>query len=245
MSDKQWFEEWFDSPYYHILYSHRNDDEAERFISTIVRQLNIPKDSLALDAACGKGRHSKTLAKLGLTVWGTDLSANSIAEAKQYECENLHFDIWDIRKVYKPAFFNYVFNLFSSFGYFDNEEDDMKAMQAFADNLQPGGTLVIDFFNSEWVVKNIKERDIIQRGEMQFHIKKKLENGHIVKSIDFLANGEDYHFEERVKLVNLFRFKDMLQQSGLQMVTIYGDYDLNDFVSSTSPRLIIVAQKPV
>jgi SAM-dependent methyltransferase len=243
MADKQWFEEWFDSPYYHILYSNRNDAEAESFISNIVSKLAVPKASTALDAACGKGRHSKTLAKLGLEVWGTDLAANSIAEAKMYECDNLHFEVWDIRKVYKPGFFDYVFNLFSSFGYFENDEDDYLAMQAFADNLKTGGTLVIDFFNSEWVVKNIKPRDIVQRGEMQFHIKKKIENGYIIKSIDFLDKGEDHHYEERVKLVNFLRFKELIQRAGLEITGIYGDYDLNEFVPSVSTRLIITAVK--
>lgn len=243
MGDKNWFEEWFNSPYYHLLYQNRSEEEAENFIKAITSFLNINEGAKVLDAACGKGRHSRTLAKLGFGVIGIDLSQNSIKYAKQFETTQLKFAVHDIREVYKANEFDYVFNLFSSFGYFEEDEEDLKAIEAFAATLKKEGTLVLDYINTEWAVKNMKPRDIIQRGEVQFHIQKRLENGFVKKRIEFLAHGEDYNFQEQLKVINLFKFEKMLKQAGLELKRTFGDYELNEFVSSSSPRLILVAQK--
>jgi SAM-dependent methyltransferase len=243
MAEKQWYEEWFDSPYYHILYANRSDNEAESFITKVTAHLQIPQNAKVLDVACGKGRHSKTLAKLGFNVIGIDLSKNSIAEAKQHNCDRLHFEVWDMRQVYKPNFFNYVFNLFSSFGYFDDEADDCRAVQAMYDNLVEGGTLLLDYVNTEWAIKNMKAREIIPRGEIQFHIQKRVEEGFIKKKIEFLVNGEDYSFEEQLKVINQYKFGQMLTSAGFTLLNTYGDYDLNTFNAATSPRLILIAKK--
>lgn len=243
MEEKEWFEEWFDSPYYHLLYQNRSDDEAADFIKRISTVLLIPEGAKVLDAACGKGRHSRTLAQLGFDVTGIDLSKNSIAYAKQFETEHLKFDVHDIRDVYEEHKFDYVFNLFSSFGYTEDDREDYKAMNAFAGNLKPGGTLVLDYINCEVAVKRMKAREIIPRGEIQFHIQKRLENGFIKKKIEFLACGEDHTFEEQLKVINLFKFEKMLKDARFELKNVYGDYELNDFIPSASPRLILVAQK--
>jgi SAM-dependent methyltransferase len=238
-----WFEEWFDSPYYHILYSNRNDAEAESFITAIATCLKEEAGHEVLDVACGKGRHSKTLAKLGFKVTGIDLSENSIAEAKKYDCENLHFEVWDMRKTYKAGAFSIVVNLFSSFGYFDDERDDLACIHAFYENLKPGGLLVLDYINTEWAVKMMKPRDIVQRGEIQFHIQKRLENGFIKKKIEFLDKGVDHRYEEQLKLINHYRFVEMLTSAGFEIEETFGDYQLGKFIPASSPRLIFVAKK--
>jgi 2-polyprenyl-3-methyl-5-hydroxy-6-metoxy-1,4-benzoquinol methylase len=242
-NNKQWFEEWFNSPYYHILYQHRDEKEAERFIRKITEYLKLPSSAFLLDAACGKGRHSRTMAQLGYNVEGIDLSANSIVHAKQFENEHLHFTVHDVREVFKSSAFNAVFNLFSSFGYCEDEQEDYKTMNAFAENLKPNGILVLDYINSEWAVKNMKLREIIPREEIQFHIRKKLENGFIKKTIEFIAQGESHSYTEQLKMINLFKFEQMMKKTGLKLLRTFGDYELNEFNSSLSPRLILVAQK--
>ncbi|MBL0310654.1 MAG: methyltransferase domain-containing protein [Bacteroidetes bacterium] len=238
-----WYEEWFDSPYYHILYEHRNDEEAERFIHLLTEKLHVVHGSNILDAACGKGRHSKTLARLGFHVTGIDLSESNIAAAKKIEEKNLHFEEWDIREVYRENSFDYVFNLFSSFGYFEDTADDQQVVTSFAKSLKPGGTLVLDYINSQYAVKHIKAREIIPRGEIQFHIKKRIEKGFIKKKIEFLVAGTDHQFEESLKLINLRLFEEMFQHAGFAITHLFGDYELNEFNSSSSPRLILVAKK--
>ena len=243
MEDKKWYEAWFDSPYYHILYANRSVDEARNFIGRLVNKFNIQAQSKVLDIACGKGRHSQTLASYGLDVTGIDLSHNSIAYAKQFENEHLHFEVWDMRQVYKPDTFDFAFNLFSSFGYFEDDAQDLLAIKAFAANLKPGGTLFLDYMNTECVVKLLKTREIVQRGDIQFHIQKKLENGFIKKKIEFLVDGADHSYTEELKIINLYRFKQMLTEAGLELKSTFGDYDLNPFDASSSMRLILVAEK--
>lgn len=243
MTAKLWFEEWFDSPYYHLLYSNRSDAEAELFIKKIAAHLNLQPGQKALDVACGKGRHAKTLSQLGLDVTGIDLSANSICEAKKHECSNLHFDVWDMRKVFKKESFDSVFNLFSSFGYFTDDAEDYNTIHAFYENLKPGGLLVFDYINTEWAVKQLKPREIIQRNETQFHIQKKLEEGFIKKQIDFVADGQLHSYEEKLKVINAHKFHVMLQHSGFSLKYTFGDYSLLPFQPAHSPRLIIIAEK--
>ena len=81
---KKWFESWFDTPYYHLLYKHRDDKEAHKFIKNLMQFLKIDKDQNILDLACGKGRHSIFLNKLGYRVTGVDLSSQNILQAQKY-----------------------------------------------------------------------------------------------------------------------------------------------------------------
>jgi SAM-dependent methyltransferase len=243
MPDKQWFETWFNTPYYHLLYSNRNDDEAQAFVSNLVRYLDLPKGSKVLDVACGKGRHSRYLAKLGYETTGLDLSPYSIEEAKKELLPNLDFEVWDMRKVYKEGYFDLVVNLFSSFGYFDREEDDQAAMCAMADDLKPGGRLIMDYMNAECTVKTMDSRYIMNRGDIQFHIKKKIEGGFIKKEIEFLADGVNQHYEEQLKLIKPEQFQKLFKTAGLSIRQVFGNYELEPFDPGKSTRQVIVAEK--
>jgi len=88
---QQWFKDWFNSHYYHLLYQNRDEQEALDFIQKLIAHLNPMPAAKMLDVACGKGRHSKALADYGFDVTGIDLSEESIAEAKEQEADNLHF----------------------------------------------------------------------------------------------------------------------------------------------------------
>lgn len=233
-----WFENWFDTEYYHLLYSHRNDDEANRFISHLIDFLQLKADSKVLDVACGKGRHSKYLAQCGMDVTGIDLSENSIHFARQFANEKLRFVRHDMREVFAEKEFDVVLNLFSSFGYFDDAADDAKAINAMTSGLKKRGHLVLDYMNPEYIIRNLKAREIIDRGEIQFHIQKKIENGFIVKQIDFLHNGEEHSYFERLKLIKPDDFKRMFSAAQLTTVNVFGDYALNEFSFANSPRQI-------
>ena len=243
MADKKWFETWFDTPYYHLLYNNRDDQEAQNFVSNLVRYLNLPQNTKILDVACGKGRHSRYLAKLGYETIGLDLSPQSIAEAKKELLPNLHFEVWDMRKAYREGYFDLVVNLFSSFGYFDSEQDDQAAICAMAADLRPGGTLVMDYMNPECTVKTMGTRMIVDRGEVQFHIRKKIEGGFIKKEIEFLADGQNQHYEEQLKLIKPEQFKKLFAGAGLTIKHIFGDYELNPFEHGASKRQVMIAEK--
>lgn len=241
--EKDWFETWFDSPYYHILYQDRDFEEAESFISNLISYLKPSLDAKILDLACGAGRHSIYLNKLGYDVMGVDLSPNSIQEAKKYENESLHFDTHDMREVYQENEFDYVFSMFTSFGYFESESENIKMLKSIDKELVQGGFFVLDFFNAGKVVEVLPINEVKVRDDISFKIKKHLANQFIIKEIDFEDKGRNFHYQEKVQAISLFQIKQMLLQTNLKIIDTFGDYQLNPFDEVTSDRLIVVAKK--
>lgn len=243
MNKKEWFASWFDSPYYHVLYQNHNDSEAQLFLDALLTRLAPPQYAHALDLACGKGRHSRHLASRQLDVVGIDLSENSISFAQQFENNYLTFFQHDMRKPFRFNYFDYIFNFFTSFGYFDNDADNLATLRAIASGLTTEGVLVIDYFNAEYVRQILKTNYIQMAGGIAFHIKKRIEHGYVYKNIQFEAENKQFEFEERVRLFELTDFEKMLQQTHFEIQTTFGNYQLEPFDWHTSPRLIIVAKK--
>jgi SAM-dependent methyltransferase len=238
-----WFEDWFDSPYYHILYKNRDMIEAESFISNLLSYLKPQKTDNILDVACGKGRHAKTINDFGFYVDAFDLSENSIKSAKQFENEQLHFYVNDIRKPLKTNHYNFAFNLFTSFGYFDDDNDNVIAINAITESLQANGTLVLDFMNASKIINDLVEAETKIIEGITFKITKSVVDNFIVKQIDFEDKGNSHSFQERVKAITQTDFIRYFSLANLKIEATFGDYDLNPFNENTSERLIIVAKK--
>lgn len=241
---KDWFTTWFDSPYYHILYQNRDESEATRFIDVLTAHLSLEHGSKTLDLACGKGRHSLQLRKKGFDVVGIDLSEESIELAKNLEQDGLEFFVHDMRSLYWLEYFDLVVNLFTSFGYFHSSKDDLKTLSSVYDSLKPGGIFVLDFFNSEKVISqlvNLEEKEI---DGVRFEINRAVEDGMIVKRIHVIDGETELDFQEQVDALTLGDFVAYFEQVGLELLEIFGDYDLNPFETATSDRLILITQKP-
>jgi len=236
---KHWYSSWFDTPFYHILYKDRNYEEAQSFMATLISYLNIPEDGTILDLACGKGRHSVYLNRIGYDVTGLDLSPQSISSAKQHENDTLHFDVHDMSQPYSKQF-DVVLNLFTSFGYFENEEDNLNTIKAIKTNLKPNGIGVIDFMNSEFVINNLKPDEIKTVDGIDFKLSRKYENGYIVKDISFEVAGKDYNYFEQVKALTINDFKKFFEAAEVNLIDVFGDYKLNKFNNKESERLIMI-----
>ena len=242
-----WFETWFDTPYYHILYKNRDFTEAEKFITLLVNYLEIPKDSKIIDLACGKGRHSVFLNKLGYKVLGVDLSKESIFHNKQIENSNLKFEVHDMRKELFPKISTQkveaVFNLFTSFGYFDLEKDDRSVFRSVSNVLKDEGIFVLDFLNQQWIRNTLEAEYETKKGNIDFLIRKKIEGEHIIKDIFFSDKGKKHHYFEKVKLHTLEEMENYAQEFGFERVAIFGNYDLGKFDLQKSPRCISIFRK--
>ncbi len=238
--DDCWYESWFDSPYYHILYKDRDYEEAQLFMDNITDYLNLPENAKILDLACGKGRHSIYLNQLGFDVTGADLSENSIVEAKKYENDTLHFCVHDMREPFKNQQFDAVLNLFTSFGYFEDDSDNLKTLCAIRDSLQEYGFGVIDFLNADHVISNLVAQETKTVEGIDFHIRRFYIDGHIYKEIDFEDHGKKYHFTEKVQALTLDDFETMMEQSSIHLLDIFGDYKLRKYVKKDSERLIMI-----
>ncbi len=243
LSDKEWFEDWFDSPYYHILYKDRDDTEAKQFITNLLNYLSPTKNDLFLDVACGKGRHSIYIESLGYIIDGFDLSENSIDAAKNSETNRLKFHVNDIRIPLKTNHYNFAFNLFTSFGYFEDEKDNQIAINAITESLKPNGTLVLDFMNCKNVIANLEKKEVKTIHNIDFIISRSYSNKYIIKDIEFTDKGIAYHFQEKVKALSLNQFKNYFDIANLKIEAIFGDYNLNPFDEENSERLIIIAKK--
>ena len=241
--DSNWFIDWFNSPYYHILYSNRNHQEAELFIDNLLDCLKPKPTAHFLDLACGKGRHSVYLNSKNFTVTGIDLSAHSIEYAKQFENPSLHFYVHDMRTPCKENHFDYVLNLFTSFGYFENEADNYATIDSVCKVLQPNGIFVLDFLNVEKLIPCIVPHEIKMIQGIEFRLEKKIEKGFIVKNIFFSDKGKEYHFQECVRIITLPMFQKFFEPNKLKIVALLGNYKLDVFNPETSDRLILIAQK--
>lgn len=236
---KNWFVKWFDTQYYHILYKDRDYQEAGMFIDNITSYLNLPENAKVLDLACGKGRHSVYLNKLGFEVTGADLSENSINQAQKNKNETLHFVVHDMREPFEQKF-DAIFNLFTSFGYFDNDQDNITTLKAIKESLSEFGFAVLDFMNVEKVIPNLVASEVKTIEGIDFHINRRFENGYIYKDISFEDNSEEYNFIERVKAFKLEDFEQMMEESGIYLLDVFGDYKLGKFQKNTSDRLIMI-----
>ena len=236
---KDWFTSWFDTPFYHILYKHRDDKEAQSFMENLTSYLNISEHGTILDLACGKGRHAVYLNSIGYNVTGIDLSPQSIAFAKQFENDTLHFDVHDMSKPYSQKF-NAVFNLFTSFGFFEDENDNLNTIKAIKANLKDRGIAVIDFLNADHVINNLVAEDIKIIDDITFNIKRYVQDGYIIKDISFEFENKPYNFTERVKAITLKDFKVMFEKANVQLLDVFGDYKLKKYDTFNSERLIMV-----
>lgn len=236
---ENWFASWFDSPYYHILYKERNFREAQLFMDNLTHYLNMDEGSKVLDLACGKGRHSIYLNQLGYDVLGVDLSENSIEIAKKNTNESLHFQVHDMRNPFEEKY-DAIFNLFTSFGYFENEKDNLKTLISIKESLSEYGFGVIDFMNVNQVIANLVENETKTVDEIDFHIKRYVIDGYIFKEIDFEDKGNNYHFTEKVRAFTLADFQELMDKAGIFLLDTFGDYKLKKFHKNDSERLIMI-----
>jgi SAM-dependent methyltransferase len=208
-------------------------------MDNLTQYLNLPEKAKVLDLACGKGRHSIYLNQLGFDVIGADLSENSITSAKTNENETLHFEVHDMREEMSIKF-DAIFNLFTSFGYFENEEDNLTTLIAIKNSLTDYGFAVIDFMNVQQVIDNLVANEVKTVEGIEFHISRFYDEKYIYKEISFTDKGEDFKFTERVRALTLQNFTDMMAEAEINLLDIFGDYKLKKFHKTDSERLIMI-----
>jgi len=241
----EWFASWFDSPHYHRLYAHRNVAEAAGFIDALIERLRPRADSRVLDLGCGTGRHARRLASKGYDITGIDLSASSIAMAKEAERPHLRFRRQDMRVPFGRRAFDYVFNFFTSFGYFEAPRDHEVVARNIAAALKNGGRLVLDYLNVRYADAHLAPREDVVIDGVAFRITRAVDRGFFVKRIDVddAGVGSPVRYMERVARFTLADFDGLFRGHGLTIEEVYGSYAFDAYDAHTSPRLILVARK--
>jgi SAM-dependent methyltransferase len=240
-----WFKDWFNSSYYHQLYSNRDKTEAEAFINKLINYLKPAPNTRMLDVACGKGRHAKQLAEKGFDVTGIDLSEESILEALEEASEKLHFYTHDMRLPFWINYFDYAFNFFTSFGYFHTQREHDNTIRTIAQSLKLNGIFVMDYLNVHYSEEHtIHQAEKITDG-VKFTITKWHDEFHFYKKIliEDEMHTEPFTYTEKVAKFTLGNFTEMFAYNGLQIQEVFGDYNFDHYDIKKSPRLIMIAKK--
>ena len=244
-----WYKKWFSNKFYLELYQHRDEEDARWMINLLQRSISVNTKSKVLDIACGSGRHSLELARRGFDVTGFDLSEFLIKEAKKGLKESVEKDlkvkflIKDMRYFNFKGSFDIAVNIFTSFGYFDNDEENFLVIKNVSDSLKKGGYFVFDFINKNYLEKNIVPYSVSRKGKFTIKQKRRIENDFVIKEISIKKGKELLEFNEVLRLYSLNEFKKVFERYKLRIQNLYGDYSGNKFNLNKSQRLILIAQK--
>ena len=242
----EWFEDWFNSKEYLDVYQHRNESDAKLLFELIIKHIEIPIKGKVLDLACGSGRHSLLFARKGFNVTGIDLSENLLRVAETSairEKLKMQFIKADLRNIELTEKFDLVVNLFTSFGFFEKDEDNFSIFRTASDLLKSGGYFVFDFLNSAFVESNLVRESSENKLNEKIIQKRRIEGDRVIKDIIIQHNGTVKTFYESVKLYKWAELHEAIQENGLAIKNTFGDFTGSDFVEATSPRIIIIAQK--
>ena len=238
-----WFASWFDSPYYPMLYRHRNEIEAQEFLSNLMNFLQLRVGASVLDLACGQGRHARTLHALGYNVVGLDLSPASIAVARELAAAGQEFDVADMRDFNLSQSFDAIVNLFTSFGYLSDETDNTRVLARVYDHLKPEGIFILDYLNAYPLLNRSEEEQCTVVDGVEFRTRKYSDAKCVMKDIAISDGAKIKHFQERVQLFTCEDLTRLLSQTGFTVEHVFGSYALDAFEPSISPRCLIIARR--
>lgn len=243
----EWFEEeafWIDT--YPVIFSEERFKIAPEQIEKALALAGVESGAV-LDLCCGPGRHSVELAKRGFRVTGVDRTPFLLNKAKTSAAEqklDIEFILSDMRDFTRPRAFNFILNMFTSFGYFDNKGEDLKVLRNMHESLQSGGALLIDVFGKEVMARKIKPITVMEGGEALI-----VERHEIFDDWSRLRNEWIVIKGERV---NRFKFhhivysgqelKSLFEQAGFEDIKLFGDLDGNGY-GFDAARLIVVGRK--
>jgi len=242
----EWYEDSFGEDYL-IVYKHRDFCGAKHEVNKMIGWLHLPPGSKVLDLCCGMGRHSLALAEAGYEVTGVDLSEPLLREARaQKGSDNVRWLRSDMRTLPLDGGFDAVVNLFTSFGYFEEDEEQIKVLREIGRMLKPGGKFVIDYLNPAYVIRNLVPHSVREDVDNLIDEQRRIEGGYVKKDIILTskADGTARQYHERVKLYTLEKFRTMIEQAGLSLEAVHGCYDEGPYVAETSTRMILKGIRP-
>jgi SAM-dependent methyltransferase len=233
-----WFEHWFGDEYLR-LYPHRDETDAAAAIDLIASRIEGHSVDAVLDLACGSGRHSRLLCDRWWTV-GLDLSSALLKVARR-ESPDAPYIRGDMRELpFAPESFDLAVNLFTSFGYFDDDREHAQVLGCVAEVMKPGGTFVLDFLNPDEVRTNLVPRD------------ERVVAGSIVEQLRAISTDRKYiektirvrgkEYLERVRLLSPPELEGMLDSAGFDVLARVGDYTGAPW-RELSPRTILFARR--
>lgn len=234
-----WYKESFSKDYL-LIYPHRNSDEAIEQINFLLNTIPLTKNAKILDLCCGAGRHSIELIKRGYDVVSADLSADLLDVAKS-ESIPMKLVRCDMRHIPFVNQFDLIIQFFTSFGYFQTDDQNQKVLDSIALALKSEGYFLIDYMNVEYVINNLVDRDEKDISDIHIIQERWIADNRINKKITIIRNGSEKYYTESVRLYSHKEMQCMIENAGLILIDTYGDFYGNKF-NSNSPRMILIGK---
>lgn len=216
-------------------------------VDFIADTLQLPQGSHLLDLGCGYGRHAMPLAEKGFRVTGLDLSTDLLQETTDhplFQSANLSFIRGDVRHFPFSRPFDAILNLFSSFGYFDDENENFLVLQNVAQALKPDGLFFLETANRDFIIAHNPPVQIYRPPNMTLIEERTFDSltSQSVVHVTIIQDGQETHLEHMIRLYTATEMDMLLASVGLQTIGIWGDYHGSAF-STDTPNLIMLAQK--
>ncbi len=245
-----WYTEFFNEDYLRIYSERLSHDVTERETSFVVDSLGLQEGARVLDLACGHGRHAIALARRSMVVTGQDLNEDYLCKARAdavregVEIETVHGDMRDIPFTSE---FDAVINMFTAFGYFDSDDEDVRVLQSVGNSLKGDGQFLLDTINREWVLANYVQNDWHTDDDGNTFLEHRefdLVTGrnHVTFTIVTADGTRRESPGHDIRLYTLAELVRLFDASGLRVSATYGDYDGSPYAIH-SPRMIVVATK--
>ena len=226
-----WTDGFFDSNFAQVM-AKRDSEPTHQQVDLIVEKTGVTQGSRVLDACCGFGRHSLELARQGFDVVGVDRFESYLQEGRRRASEerlSVEFIPMDVRNLQFQGEFDLVINMWTSFGFFD-EETNASILRSFKACLEPGGALFMQLINRDWVVKNFQPRGwwevddeliVIERRELD------LATSVIKGEWRFLRGGKIEDKQMILRIYSCHEFFSLLRSCGFAGMEAYGDSEGN------------------
>lgn len=237
-----WYKDAF-GKFYPILYSHLDEAAAERDINQLINRFQLTGDERILDVCCGEGRHLSALLKKGFDAWGVDFSGYLLKKAAVRRETSGRILRADIRAIPFKNCFHVALNLFTSFGYFLDDEQNLTALKEMAVTLKPGGWLVVDHINRSFLQANLIRRSQERRQGYDIIQRRCIQGKRVIKEITLTSrDGKVTELTENVRLFSLEEIKGFFTAAGIGDVCCWGSLEGEPFNQET-PRMVIVGRK--
>lgn len=244
----EWYELSFGEDYL-LVYKHRDAQGAKHEVQQMIRWLGLPPGARVLDLCCGMGRHAMALTEAGYIVTGVDLSKVLLREARLGDPEGkVDWHQADMRELPLTDPFDAVVNLFTSFGYFKHDAEQIRVLREVRRLLKPGAKFMIDYLNPNYTSAHLVPYSERVDDGRKIIEQRRIEDGYVIKHItitDHEIPGQEQgngsrKYIERIKLYSLEEFKRMLDEAGLVLEKVHGDYDEEHYDPQNSRRMILI-----
>ncbi len=247
--DLEWYRSFFGQDYLDV-YSHLlTEERSEAEAGFVIRALDLEPGDRVLDLCCGTGRHAVPLARAGLEVTGLDMSEEYLAQARSAAREagvKVRFEQGDMREIPFREEFDAVVNLFTAFGYFDDDSDDQRVIDGAAAALRPAGQLLLDLLNRDWVAANYVRSDSRKGPDGTVYAEqRKFDPVAGRNHVEFMItspDGAQRKVSHHIRLYVATEISRMIHRAGLTVERSYGGYDGN-LLSVETRRMILVSRK--